>query len=580
MVVLSIVYHRRVQRLLLAVSLLFAGACSDDGVSLLIELRTDLTPGVEFDAVLTEVEGGARSEVVALPDRDFLAGYRVASFDGLTAGQSSLRLRLVREDGTEVATRRVVVEHESTTGVTVVVTRSCLSITCPASGGPTDATSCLAGQCVVPECVDGTQSSCPADLGCASDGECAAPTAACASAACLGGVCFARGDDGMCAADEYCRPETGCAPADGSPIDAAMDSDALDAGPDGDADAGALVPVTLPRSISGGYWHTCALRSGEVRCWGFGSSGRLGNGDTMSSASPVSVVGLTDATHVSGYSHTCAIRASGAIVCWGGNATGALGDGTTMEKTTPVAVVGIDDAVDVATGPGHTCAIRASGQLLCWGQDQFSSEVRTTPVVIPEIPNATDVALGQSLGCAALRTGQVHCWGNNSSGQLGDGTTTGRSEPAPVLGISDAVSVGVGFYLACALLSTGEVACWGDGEVGTLGDGRGVSSPTPVMVSGLDDAVQLTVGYFNACALRRTGQVVCWGDTTGDGTWMPRLTPVPVGLADVVEIEVGAYHGCALHGSGAMSCWGLNDDGQLGDGTTTASPSPVAVVGL
>jgi alpha-tubulin suppressor-like RCC1 family protein len=46
-------------------------------------------------------------------------------------------------------------------------------------------------------------------------------------------------------------------------------------------------------AISAGNSHTCAVVSGAAKCWGYGSSGRLGNGAFTDSNVPVGVTGLS-----------------------------------------------------------------------------------------------------------------------------------------------------------------------------------------------------------------------------------------------------------------------------------------------
>src|SRR6185369_16808419 len=92
--------------------------------------------------------------------------------------------------------------------------------------------------------------------------------------------------------------------------------------------------VTGAVGVAAGYGHTCALlRTGQVKCWGLGGAGQLGNPSAFGPApsivlEPVTVTGLDDAVGLSaGSFHTCALRANGQVVCWGEGRDGQLGNG-------------------------------------------------------------------------------------------------------------------------------------------------------------------------------------------------------------------------------------------------------------
>jgi alpha-tubulin suppressor-like RCC1 family protein len=352
-------------------------------------------------------------------------------------------------------------------------------------------------------------------------------------------------------------------------------------------------------AIAAGGFDTCALTTGGgVKCWGYNRHGELGDGTTTGSTTPVDVVGLASgvAAIATGGFHTCALTTGGGVRCWGNNGNGQLGDGTTTNSSMPVDVVGLASGVAaIATGWTHTCAVTAGGGVKCWGWNVYgqlgdgTNTQRNAPVgVVGLASGVARIAAGGFHTCALATGGGVKCWGFNGAGQLGDGTTFQRSTPANVLGLASGVAaIAAGWLHTCALTAGGGVQCWGYNLYGELGDGTTTQRDAPVNVVGLATGVAaIATGWYHTCARTVGGGVKCWGyngyGQLGDGTITRRNAPVDVvGLTSgVVAIAVGGYHTCALTAGGGAKCWGDNEDGRVGDGTTTQRSAPVDVVGL
>ncbi|MDH5491930.1 MAG: MopE-related protein, partial [Myxococcales bacterium] len=252
-----------------------------------------------------------------------------------------------------------------------------------------------------------------------------------------------------------------------------------------------------------------------------------------------------------------------------------------------------DAAEGVSTRSSHTCVLRGFGGVACWGDNAFgqlgdgTTAGRTSPVQVVGLSDATAVAVGKLHTCALRTTGEVLCWGRNDVGQLGTGSSGSPAlSPVSVAGLSDIVALAAGDYHTCAVAASGLIRCWGLNGWGQLGNGDSVSSASPVPVSLLSDATGITGGGNFSCALQASGSVQCWGQNgngqLGDGGTLNSLVPVVVsGLADAVQVSAGGTHACARRLGGEIVCWGSGSQGELGDGGVIdrSIPAPVTLPG-
>lgn len=361
------------------------------------------------------------------------------------------------------------------------------------------------------------------------------------------------------------------------------------------------------RTLWANGWHSCANEGGVLYCWGQNSDGEIGDGTQVNADTRRPVLGLDVPVTVGlGELFSCTCDRGGQAWCWGRNVEGELGQGSSSAtSTSPVAVPRVTDCAQIAGGANHACVVHGDGTLSCWGSNasgqlgQAGTAVPTicpesasnatvpclpSPTLVPNLGNVVEVGAGEQYTCVRKSDQTVECWGDNTQGQLGDGTTTSRSTPAPVASLApDVVELAVGRFFACARHADGTVSCWGNGTSGQLGNGGTKDAAKPVTVVGVSDAIALGLGREHTCVLRSSGSVWCWGGNeygqVGNGTLVNTLSPTEVsGLGPTLSIAVGSVHTCARSMDGGVYCWGEDLVNELGDGATTnrSQPGPVA----
>ncbi len=341
--------------------------------------------------------------------------------------------------------------------------------------------------------------------------------------------------------------------------------------------------------ISVGDQTVCAVAGvNNIKCWGNGSSGQIGDGDAddeLSATPPSGLAGTIDFV-AEGGDHSCAVTSAGGVKCWGQGTSGQVGDGLGSDQFIPKDVSGLTSGVaGVSSGKNHSCAVLNTGAAHCWGEGDYGQVGdgnignELTPVAVNTLSSGVvSVSCGGNHSCGLLNDGTIRCWGRGSSGQIGNGDFNTELNPVAVVGLSSqAIAVTTGDKHSCALINDKSVECWGDGADGQLGNGGNTPEPNPVVVSGINNAIAIAAGGTHTCALLDTGGIRCWGNGAdgrlGDGDTNVHLTPVPVsslgGIA--VAIGAGAASTCALLDTGVARCWGDASDGLVGDGHANGS---------
>lgn len=298
------------------------------------------------------------------------------------------------------------------------------------------------------------------------------------------------------------------------------------------------------------------------------------------------------------------------------SSSSSAGDGSAGDESSAT-----DDATDDGSGSqglGGSCIaalystyiLRTDGVLI-WENNGNSPQTIIDASTGTPLMGVVSVQEGPYHGCAVLSGGGVKCWqtnasNGNTSGQLGNGTTTATAalyRATPVLTaaatqLANAVTISSNTWDndSCAVTSDGKLWCWGDltwlvngGTTLLTGYAQAITTDGSTPLTGVSSAV---LGSNEACAIvaGSSNSVWCWGANgygqLGQGDTNTRQYPTKVlGLTNPTSLTTAGptlnYCGdtvCALDGSN-VRCWGSNCDGTAGTMTTTNPvQSPTAVV--
>lgn len=360
----------------------------------------------------------------------------------------------------------------------------------------------------------------------------------------------------------------------------------------------------------------------SVLSWGAGRTGQLGNGASADSSRPVPVKNLFrgDVDRISAggtaSSDSFALALTKKTVkSWGHNASGQLGNGSRTSQSVPTTVPRLANIKDIAAGGEHALAMNENGQVYAWGDNTYgqlgnsrTGDARAVPGRVQGLAKVKQVSAGCDFSLALLENGKVYAWGRGAYGALGNGTRATVSKPRQVEGLENVTEIDAGCHHALALTADKTVKSWGHNASGQLGDSSTKSAMLPVDVDWLSGVNDIEAGANHNYAITDDGMVWGWGsnknnqllqaegpadansdmrpnadadaDAIADAKAPRTNRTVPVEiprLEGAQQIAAGANHGIAVFGEDVFA-WGHNNEGQLGDRTTTARVEAVATL--
>jgi alpha-tubulin suppressor-like RCC1 family protein len=299
------------------------------------------------------------------------------------------------------------------------------------------------------------------------------------------------------------------------------------------------------------------------------------------------------------------LLADGTVWALGQGDFGELGNGGTANAFTAPVQVAFPTGVSIAflatdAMPFDTAlAVDTAGHAWGWGLNRNGELClgNTQQFDLPvELPLTGVTTLAGAAGHAVYDASQqvVSC-GTNWNGVLGDGNTASSTVPVPVTGLDGAsvTQLVSAFNNAGALTSSGAFYDWGSNPSGQLGNGTtGGHSAVPVHVPIPDASPVTQVAEGGSAAMNgqtlvklANGTTWAWGNDTwfqlGDGGTTAQPSPVqffpPPGVTYTALASSGATS-YAIDTTGRVWAWGLGKDGQIGNGTNRNSRVPVSVL--
>ena len=379
--------------------------------------------------------------------------------------------------------------------------------------------------------------------------------------------------------------------------------------------------------ISAGYNHSLAIRNDIFRngvTWGWGNnySGQLGDNNAgTNQCTPVSIyLNYNNIIHnfckiSAGYQYSLAINNFGVIWGWGYNLQGQLGNNETTSQNTPVSILKYDKRIDLLTetysidkifcsieaGGGFSLGLDKYGKVWGWGYDNdgqlgnnengFGNNKLTPVSICGYNKTFCKISAGSYHSLGIDKYGKVWGWGSNYDGQLGNNSNTNEYTPVSICNYQSFCSIYAGHNFSLGLDNYGMVWSWGDKYDGELGNNDDFNCQSvPVQVCGNHTFCKIDTGRHFSLGIDYKGQVWGWGSNDygqlGSNNIVYYCTPVSItyDMPDnhnrtFCSISAGEFHSLGIDNHNMVWSWGYNWAGQLGDNTLIDRCTPVLIYG-
>jgi alpha-tubulin suppressor-like RCC1 family protein len=253
-----------------------------------------------------------------------------------------------------------------------------------------------------------------------------------------------------------------------------------------------------------------------------------------------------------------------------------------------VAVAGPRSQAD-AQASGPTAQVSATAEHWgAYGTGGQQQDIQLSPVAISLPGPIKQISSSNSTQYALLTNGTVYAWGIGTHGELGNNQTKNSFTRAVRVQFPKKVKIAflptdvMPYDTAFAVDTHGRVWGWGDNVDGELCLGTTAEQNIPAELPAPITGVTTLDGGANHATYDADGTLYSCGSNTygelGDGNTTASTTPVEVqdlSGANVSTLVASFGDTGALLTNGSYYDWGENNSGQLGNGTTGNSGVPV-----